>query len=364
MNIATWFSNITTNYSWIMQVIVVLAVTTLIYFVETIVYRSIVKHFEKTKRIWDDLLLHTLHPPFIFLVWLIGLTEVANIIKIASPAFKILNLTSMIRQIGIIIFVVWVIMRFIKQIGERLVHPAYCKRPLDKTTVDLITKLLVLSVAIVALLGVLQQFNVRISAILALFGGGAIVLGFGAQSLLTNFFGALMVYMDRPFSVGDWISSPDKDIEGTVEQIGWRSTRIRTFDKRPLYVPNAIFSTVAIQNPSRMTNRRIKTTVGVRFQDAPKIAAIVADIDAMLHNHPDIDTRQTCFVRLNEFGENSLNILVYTFTKTTEWVKFQAVQEDVFLKIIDIIYNKHSAAMAFPTRTLELPATLINKMKG
>ena len=173
-----------------------------------------------------------------------------------------------------------------------------------------------------------------------------------------------MVYMDRPFSIGDWISSPDKDIEGTVEQIGWRSTRIRTFDKRPLYVPNAIFSTVAIQNPSRMTNRRIKTSVGVRFQDAPKIAAIVADIDEMLHNHPDIDTRQTCFVRLNEFGENSLNILVYTFTKTTEWVKFQAVQEDVFLKIIDIIYNKHNASMAFPTRTLELPATLVNKMKG
>ena len=102
MNIAAWFSSITTNYSWVMRVVIVLAVTVLLYFVETIAYRHIVKHFEKTKRMWDDLLLHTLHPPLVFLIWLIGLTAAANIIKASSTAFKILDTNETIRQIGLI----------------------------------------------------------------------------------------------------------------------------------------------------------------------------------------------------------------------------------------------------------------------
>ena len=91
-----------------------------------------------------------------------------------------------------------------------------------------------------------------------------------------------MIYLDRPFDVGDWVRSPDKNIEGTVEDIGWRLTRIRTFDKRPLYVPNGTFSTISVENPSRMSNRRIKTNIGLRYDDANKVATIIADIESML----------------------------------------------------------------------------------
>ena len=80
----------------------------------------------------------------------------------------------------------------------------------------------------------------------------------------------MFVYLDRPFAVGDWVRSPDREIEGTVENIGWRVTRIRTFDKRPLYIPNSIFSQIAVENPSRMSNRRIKETIGIRYDDASK----------------------------------------------------------------------------------------------
>ena len=91
-----------------------------------------------------------------------------------------------------------------------------------------------------------------------------------------------MIYLDRPFKVGDWIRSPDRDIEGTVVKIGWRLTEIRTFDQRPLYVPNSMFSTIALQNPSRMLNRRIFETIGIRYDDIHQMEAIVAcEIDVV-----------------------------------------------------------------------------------
>ena len=162
-----------------------------------------------------------------------------------------------------------------------------------------------------------------------------------------------MIYLDRPFSVGDWIRSPDQNIEGTVENIGWRLSRIRTFDKRPLYIPNSTFARISVENPSRMTNRRIYETIGLRYEDINKVDSILKEITTMLQTHPDIDTGQTLMVNFTTFAASSLDFFVYTFTKTTNWQEFHRVKQDVLLKIADII-SKHGAEIAFPTRTLHL----------
>jgi MscS family membrane protein len=154
--------------------------------------------------------------------------------------------------------------------------------------------------------------------------------------------------------VGDWVRSPDRNIEGTVEHIGWRLTTIRTFDKRPLYVPNAAFTTIAVENPSRMTNRRIFENIGIRYADVHSMRKIVDEIRNMLKNHEDIAADETLIVNFLAFNASSLDIMVYTFTKTTQWVRFHEVKEDVLLKISDII-ESHGAEVAFPTRTLHLP---------
>ncbi|NKN80826.1 mechanosensitive ion channel family protein, partial [Weissella cibaria] len=135
----------------------------------------------------------------------------------------------------------------------------------------------------------------------------------------------LMIYLDRPFAVGDWIRSPDKEIEGTVEYIGWRQTRIRTFDKRPLYVPNATFANISVENPSRMTHRRIYETIGLRYDDAAKVKPVVEAVREMLRNHPDIDSSQTLIVNFNAFGPSSLDFFVYCFTHTTNWIEYHRV---------------------------------------
>ena len=162
-----------------------------------------------------------------------------------------------------------------------------------------------------------------------------------------------LLYLDKPFSVGDWVRSPDRDIEGTVEDIGWRLTRIRTFDKRPLYIPNSMFSSIIVENPSRMAHRRIYENIGIRYEDAHVLHAVVNDVRAMLKSHPDIAQQQTQIVHFNAYAASHLEFMVYVFTTTTDWLQFHAIKEDVLTRIMAIV-NQHGAQFAYPTQTLHI----------
>ncbi|MDF4886644.1 mechanosensitive ion channel family protein, partial [Vibrio parahaemolyticus] len=205
----------------------------------------------------------------------------------------------------------------------------------------------------VGILTVMQAFGLSLSGLLTFGGVGGLIVGLAAKDLLSNFFGGLMIYFDRPFKVGDWIRSPDRQIEGTVERIGWRMTIIRTCDKRPLYVPNSVFSSIVVENPSRMLNRRIYEKIGLRYDDAEKMPQIITAVKEMLKNHKDIDARQTLIVNFDTFGPSSLHFFIYTFTKTVNWVRYHEVKQDILLKVINII-KEHDADIAFPTQTLKL----------
>jgi len=193
--------------------------------------------------------------------------------------------------------------------------------------------------------------------VLAFGGIGGIAVGFAAKDLLANFFCGLMLYLDRPFAVGDWIRSPDREIEGTVERIGWRQTVIRGFDTRPLYIPNSAFANIAVENPSRMRNRRIYETIGIRYDDAAAMGAIVADVDAMLRAHDEIDSDNFLMVNFNAFAPSSLDFFVYCYTRTKAWAEYHRVKQDVLLRIVEII-DRHGAEIAFPTSTVHVPGGL------
>ena len=263
-----------------------------------------------------------------------------------------------------IVIITWFLVRFIRHAEENIITIRQeAGEEIDITTVDAITKLVRLSVIITAALVILQTLGFSISGVLAFGGVGGIAIGFAARDLLANFFGGLMIYLDRPFSVGDWVRSPDRNIEGTVEKIGWRLTVIRTFDKRPLYIPNNIFANIAVENPSRMTNRRIKETIGIRYDDVGKMSDVVRDVEDMLRSHPDIDTDQTLMVNFDSFGPSSVDFFIYTFTKTTVWTEFHDIKQDVLLKISNIIEG-HGAEIAYPTSTLHVPEGVTVKKIG
>jgi MscS family membrane protein len=343
------------SQGWRVGVIVFILVfgTATVAYIASHVIRLLEARFEKTRNLWDDALLHAARRPVVAFVWLQGVYWAAEVAHHYSGA-EIFKVNETALELGFIWVLVWALLRLIKQAEKILSSPLKMQKPMDYTTVNAVSKLSKAVVIITAVLIAMQSLGYSISGVLAFGGVGGIAVGFAAKDLLANFFGGMIVHLDRPFKVGDWIRSPDRTIEGTVEHIGWRVTTIRTFDQRPLYVPNAAFTTIAVENPSRMTNRRIYETIGVRYADVKQMPEIVADIRAMLEHHEEIDTRRTLIVNFVAFNASSLDIMVYTFTKTTDWVRFHEIKQDVLLKISDII-EQHGAEVAFPTRTLHLP---------
>ncbi|WP_299768211.1 mechanosensitive ion channel family protein [uncultured Pseudoteredinibacter sp.] len=346
-----WLSEITGRENiWIAEVFIIVVATLLVAFVARVVFNNLMKQATKSKNLWDDALIEAAQKPVRWFVWLIGLCWALEISARQSEV-NLLEAVQPIREVGVVAIIAWFLVRFITRAEKNLVDPEYAHQPMDQTTVSAMGKLLRVSVIITSVLVVLQTLGYSVSGVLAFGGIGGLAVGFAAKDLLANFFGGLMIYMDRPFKVGDWVRSPDKNIEGTVEDIGWRLTRIRTFDKRPLYVPNSTFTQISLENPSRMLNRRIYESIGIRYDDAAKVTAIVNDVKAMLEAHDEIDHDQTLMVNFNAFAPSSLDFFVYTFTKTVNWAHYHEVKQDVLLKILAII-DSHGAECAYPTSTV------------
>src|SRR3990167_1551005 len=339
-------------HSWLVNIGLILIAMLLFHWVSRRIYRFLLKYLSAGNHIWLLSLTKSIHAPWLTFFWLMA---ISFIIPIVMLRFKIdishLNFVNTLRSLCFVGAFYWSFLTFITKMEQEIV-PRSGRIPVrDKTTLRALAQLSRIILTIVVLLAVLPMLGFSTGSLLAFGGVGGLGVAFAAKETLSNILGGMMIFWDRPFSVGDWIRSPDRDIEGTVEHIGWRLTRIRTFTKRPLYVPNSVFSTISIENPQRMSHRRINTSVGVRYDDANAIATIVKAVDEMLRTHPGIDPMQSIMVNFVEFGPSSLNLNIYAFTKTTDWAKYRQVQQDVFLKTIAII-TANNAECAFPTTTV------------
>ena len=287
---------------------------------------------------WDDVLIKAIDKPLIFGLWILIAYIALTLYPQAPEVQENLQRAS---DTGLVVLLAWVGYRLISGVEkEFLALRGTSVTSADRAAIRATATLARIALSVVLGLMVLQTLGVSISGLLA-------------KDMLANFFGGLSIHLDRPFTVGDWVRSPDKEIEGTVESIGWRLTCIRTFDQRPLYVPNSTFSQISVENPSRMFNRRIYETIGLRYEDADCMAAIVIQVRDMLKNHEDIDTRRTLIVNFVSFGPSTLDFFIYVFTKTTVWVDFHQIKEEILLKILNIIHA-NGADVAFPTQTLQL----------
>jgi MscS family membrane protein len=343
---------------WIVQVFLVVLAVVCLDFIQRKVVRRLHRRLVDTGNPWDDALLDALAKPLSLLIWVVGIAFAADIVAGVSHA-PIFKAVPPVRDVGVIVALTWFLIRVVRRVESNWVkgHEA-AGRKVDRTSVDALGRLVRVAVLITSALVTLQTLGYSISGVLAFGGIGGVAVGFAAKDLLANFFGGLMIYLDRPFSVGDWVRSPDREIEGTVEEIGWRLTRIRTFDKRPLYIPNATFTTIALENPSRMSHRRIYETVGIRYDDVARMPAVTADVEAMLRSHPDIDTDQLIMVHFTRFGPSSLDFFVYCFTRTTVWTEFHRVKQDVLLRI-EAVIARHGGQIAFPTTTVHVPDPVV-----
>ncbi len=310
---------------------------------------------DRTEHLWDNALVYAGKRPVSLLIYGQGILMAARVLAphTAAIVFSI-ELLEMAQQLLFVVTLTWFAFRLSVGFEQAFVHERQRrKQDYDITTVSVLGRIVRIAIVLTSALTILSILDIPISGLLAAGGVGGIAIGLAARDLLANFFGGFMVFMDRPFSVGDWVRSPDRAIEGTVTKIGWRVTTIMKFDKRPMYVPNATFTTITVENPSRMTHRRIYEHVGLRYDDFASVRKIVEAIREMLQNHPEIATDQTMIVNFDRYAESSLDIMVYTFTKTRVWTEYHKVREDVLLKIGEII-EAHGAEIAFPTRTLKV----------
>ncbi|MCL6272056.1 mechanosensitive ion channel family protein [Sansalvadorimonas sp. 2012CJ34-2] len=310
------------------------------------------EHFTNTRSHWDDTLTRAARPVLTIGLALMGLSVAFSLIA-DFCSFNDDDVVLLIRRITVILLLYALLIRYLRLVRESLAMPDRARIHLDLPTIELLLKLLQLGLTVATGLTLLQNFGVSISGLLAFGGVGGLAIGLAAKDMLANLFGGLTLYMDRPFVIGDKVNLKDKGIEGFVEKIGWRQTRIRGYDRTPIYVPNALFTNMAVINPSRMQNRRINITIGLRYQDFSVVEAVTMAIESYLSQHPELDQNRGILARFTDYGECSLDILVRFYTLTTDWKTYMGIRHKILLEIGKIIHE-HGADMAFPTRTVEI----------
>lgn len=344
----TWILDFIKQYAWAMECVVILFLTMVLAYGEHVIYRRVHPRFLKNKKMWQHAAIHALHQPLVCFIWLIGVTLAIDLMGGYVHKARIFELVDSFRKVGVIVLFLWFMIGLIKEAEKIFLMPKEGKYHLDRTTVRAVGQVLRILVIGTSIFIILQiTLGIGASGILAFAGGGSIIIGWAAKDMLANVFGGLMIFLDRPFAIGDRITSMDKKIDGYVEHIGWRLTCLRNLEKIPVYIPNSFFSSMSIENPSRMTHRRIYATMGLRYSDAEKIPELLRDISEALKQHAGLDHLEPHYVKLINCAPSSLEILVCALTKTTDIEEFYSVQEEIFLKILHIL-SSHNTSCAYP----------------
>ncbi|NOQ51583.1 MAG: mechanosensitive ion channel [Desulfuromonadaceae bacterium] len=315
--------------------------------------KTIFKAAQKTSSKMDDILLKNLNKPAEFLVLVLGCYLSVEILQLPTEPTDVDKLARNALQVLLTFNMAWFCYNSVSLLEHWLGH--WAKRTestLDDHLVPFIRKTLRVFIVFLAILMLVQNLGYSISGLLASLGIGGLAVALAAKDSLSNIFGSIMILLDRPFTIGDWIKADD--LEGTVEEIGFRSTRIRTFAKTLITVPNSTLMNMSIDNFSRMPKRRIKLTIGITYDTNPQqMRQAVAAIKQMLREHPAID-QDFFLVNFTNFGASSLDIMVYCFTTSTIWGEYLDAREDVCLKIMETL-GELGLDIAFPSQTVYLP---------
>ena len=208
---------------------------------------------------------------------------------------------------------------------------------------------------LVGVVSVLELWGVDAASIIAGLGLFSVALALGAQNFFKNLIGGLLIIGEKRFKQGDWINI-EGVAEGEVEKIDFRSTLIRRFDKAPIFVPNSVLSDSEIINFSEMPFRRIRFNVGLIYQTTPEtILNIRKNIEDYVAKNDDLVNADeaTTTIRVTQFNDSSIDLLIYCFTKSTRWYDYTKAKEDLILEIIKIVKNNGSD-FAYPTQTIHL----------
>ena len=317
-----------------------------------VVFRKVIVSFllklaSKTKTEFNDSLLQSLKSPIELVIVIIGALLAKDILALDSGIDEII--TCVLRS-AFAFAIFWMIYNALTPLSSVVKKfTAKFGQDLSDDIANFIIKTLKFLVIAIGFVSILQEWGYNISGFLASLGLVGMAFALAAKDTVANLFGSLVIFTDRPFKVGDWIKT--NEVEGTIESIGIRSTRVRTFAQALVTVPNAVLANSAILNWSQMGKRRIKMKLGLTYSTTgSQVENIVTDIKEMLKNHDDIH-QETIHIYFTDFDDSSLGIFCYFFTKTTNWGEYMKVRENVNLEVMKIVENNNSS-FAFPSRSI------------
>ncbi len=251
-----------------------------------------------------------------------------------------------------VLAVAWLLIRAIDILAERI-EQRLVERGQDSATAAVPPgrKAVKAIIAALAFVAILDKFGVSVTALVAGLGVGGIAVALAAQKTIENLFGGVTLYGDRPVRVGDFCKFGDKI--GTVEEIGIRSTRVRTLDRTVVTIPNAEFSNLQLENFAQRDRMRLFATIGVRYETTPdQLRYILVQVRKLLYAHERV-TAEPARIRFVGFGAYSLDLELFAYVDTEDWNEFLGIREDIFLRIMDIVESS-GTGFAFPSQTLYL----------
>ncbi len=281
-----------------------------------------------------------------------GTWGAVSILPLPSDPYDIYRLVHALFRSSMILLAIWLGVAVTNSLfKELMVRALETQTPLDEQLLPLIRSSIQIFLIVIGGVTVLQELGYSVSSLIAGLGLGGAAFALASRDTLSNLFGSLVIFIDRPFMVGDWIEIGD--IEGTVEEVGLRVTRIRTFANSLITLPNSMLTTQPINNWSRMKKRRIRMTIGLTYDSSPdQVDKAVEAIRKVIRE--DERMHQDFFlVNFKGFGAYSLDIFVYCFTVTTQWAEHLQVQQELLLKFMREI-EALGLSFAFPTQSIHV----------
>ena len=313
----------------------------------TLVIKVLEPLTKRTKNNYDERILHGLKGPLTFVFIIIG-TRLFFALLFLETDFINNIINSMIAY-----NVFWALYSLTYALRGVVYHfTARINPELSYEVGNFILAIIRGIVLTIGLASILQVWGINVGGLLAGLGIGGLAFALAAKDTAANLFGSVALLLDKSIKIGEWVKIGN--VEGTVEDIGMRTTKIRSFQKSLITLPNQVIANSPIENFSRRGIRRIKMTIGVTYSTtSEQMEQILIDIKEMLQKHKNIAQKETMLVNFNSFDDSSLGIYIYTFTNTSNWANYMDIKEDVNLKIMKIV-EQNNSDFAFPSQSVYL----------
>jgi MscS family membrane protein len=310
----------------------------------SIIVSALLRLTARSKTTIDDMVVRQLRDPLRFFFIVLGLRVFFQLI------FRETHLIKLTLDALTIYTVFWVFYAITPALKEFLFRFSNINDHLSFELANFLVRVVRIFIVLMGLMAILYNFGINVTAFFASLGIGGLALALAAKDTAANLFGSIALLIDRSVKVGEWIKVDG--IEGIVEDIGMRTTKIRTFEKSVIAIPNSIVANSHIENYSRRGIRRIKMFVGLTY-DTPRetLEAVLADLRTLLRTPSGIAQDATQLVYFRDFNPSDLGIMIYTFAATAQWEDYLRIREEINLAIIEI-FEKHNASFAFPSQSV------------